>query len=53
MAKQNAGFAAIAAYRKVIKHKHETAPANLERAMARLKKRGITASLFIFDIFTG
>jgi hypothetical protein len=33
MAKQNTGFAAIAAYRKVIKHKHETAPENLKKTM--------------------
>jgi hypothetical protein len=51
MAKQNAGFATIAAYRKIIKHKHETAPANLGKAMIGSKKRGITASLFIFDMF--
>jgi hypothetical protein len=51
MAKQNAGFAAIATDRKVIKHKHETAPANLGKAMTGSKKRGIAASLFIFDMF--
>jgi hypothetical protein len=38
MAKQNAGFAAIAAHCKVKKHKHETAPENFAVAMLRLKK---------------
>jgi hypothetical protein len=39
MAKQNAGFAAIAAYRKVIKHKHETAPVNLKKGNGKGKKK--------------
>jgi hypothetical protein len=46
MAKQNADFAAIAAYCKVKKQKHETAPENFAVAMLRLKKRGIRCLCF-------
>jgi hypothetical protein len=46
MAKQNAGFAAIAAYREVIKHKHETGPANLDMALEWLKKERHKLPLF-------